>query len=314
MKDFKSLKDTTLYSVAGDVENTFKEIMAKGSGTIRVTEEMLDLTLNEIKKRSFKSDAKYAVLDAISKGKIIIVYNDKKITPLGMPFIKTSSGLAIVNITKIANMDEDGTVTSLDAKLFYGICFTALLYAKGDMPIVAETSTLINMYASMVLQTLNTVSIIEKSKKDVVKYLAAKFYILAHYDKEGRMKNDEDISRKCLAIINNPNTVYINEVDAKFQLDWYDNLETFLYGISQVFAKEFGAGIPTKKFIDIWFSSFGQITGFAMEYPPYLIMILALIYFKGVSRIDFIRHDRIQSSIDRNASRLMTRLTDMIRK
>lgn len=327
---FKTLKNTSIYGVSSDdIETMYKKILSGGNGTIKINPDMISDTIDEIRKRSFKNDAKYAVISAIERGEIQIVYNEKFVTPLGIPFIKTSSGIAVINITKIANISEDGTkVEGLDTRLFYGICFTALLYARDELARIYKDNTFLKMYADMMLQVFNVISIIEPNKKPIIKYLAAKFYLMSQIDSDKRIEQDARVHDIIVNgdFIPNLNTAYVNEIDAQFKLEWFDNLQLFLYGIHKTFNDEFGPTFSKtkddavavaflKKFITIWYTSFGQITGFGCEYPPYLIMVMMLIYFKGTSRIDFIRSNKIEPSLDnRGVGKIMKQMTDRLRK
>lgn len=297
-----SLSDTSVFKyseVMGSqkISTLIKDIVSPKNGTIYVTEEQLEDVLYKIRHKSFNFSAKFAVLTLFKHGVIKLIYTEKVKLTVAVPFFKyqmpTGGFGVIINISNYARMKSDGTIT-IDPLVLYALMLSGAfsLVIDKNMGLVT-TNALPELYSSLFISTISRIVNVDQIKREKLKFIATKFMYM-HCG-----VNESAASTSAARDIKGLDSFTLQQVDLAIPAKAYENLETLIEAINDIFPEFSGLSLGT--FFDKWMRSYGESGAFACEYVPFFVTIFVALVTNCNSLVNI-------KAVEKEANRHNTKL------
>ena len=272
LSDTSIFKYTEIMSSSGKLNNIIKNLLDEKHGAIFVTGDQMEDVFYKMRHKSFNFQAKFAVLNLFRKNIIRLVYNDKVKLTVAVPFFKykmENGGYGVVvNISNYAKLNHDGTVT-MDPLTLYCLMLSAAYSLNISGPMLAHNG-LPELYGDLMVSVISRMVNLNKINRDKIKFVFTKFaYINLDVNESGA-------SAAAAKDIKYIDKYGIEHVALAFPAAVFADLETLIDHMKQVFP-EF-TNITFGLLFEKWMRSYGECTGFAIEYMPLFVnMFNALI-------------------------------------
>ncbi len=239
----KSIKDTFLYQSmdkGGYVTKLITSVISKGK--VLPYEELL-FEVTTINKY-YKFTLKKSVMDAYKEGLLKPIVLPKGLVekvPTSIPFILAPINGKIgayVFIDNYKSYNEKDDLYSIDPKKFYCLMESAYIaiITQKNFQIIARNSTILtdaaSIYAHMFIRVLNKKYALNVDKRAYTKvlYLAAKFFMVNQLNADPA---SDTVNNYALKVAEAESPFIVHELDAKFTLDDYKDISSFISAIQK---------------------------------------------------------------------------------
>lgn len=231
--------------------------------------------------KNFKYPLKNSVLEAVQKGKIIMVLNKgRDIPPTCMPWFLASVGghtKAVVVLDHIAtNYDENTKSCEVDnPKKLYCLLESAYLGLACHMKpeictnqgVVSEGSA---MYADIFVKILNKEYAlnVDKNRMNLVTFLASKFFLINMLGMKNSPKVDEYAYKNCV----NPNKMIIDAISADFNDEVFEDISKFIQALAHhPETSKYLPGLTVRGYLQQFITTYKPAMLLALESLPYFL-------------------------------------------
>lgn len=260
----------------------------KDQGFIHVDYNMLDKNVQyELFESSrFKIEGRSKVKTLLENGSVVMVYSDKYSIPVAIPYIVQTSGrncTIYVNISDFVTMDSYGkfkvelvrNYNALMAVLFAAACSYEIVKKGATIP-ADIGDVIVLMYANMFERVVNSIAHMDPITRDKVRYLAVKFALIQMY---GTEKGEQMFYRYHRSYFPKLTKMVTDSIDDQFVLDNFDNLTSFVTGLSSMYSSM--RGLNTYMIYDKWIKSYGAATAMSIDYFGYYLYVICMVLFES---------------------------------
>lgn len=276
----KSLNDTYIYQHLnrnGNINKAVGEIYQNGK--VLNGDQLAEAFL--IINKNFKYPLKHKIMDALSKGEIVLMYAPQNVKlPTSMPFFLTKRNdgkiISVVSVDLYGNMDKDNGHVNIDAKKLYclmesaymaKICFMAdRLLTSRNIVITSGSS----IYSNMFIRVLNKqFSLnVDKSKMHKVLFLASKFYLMNILGLPDDQMTFNYAIKNCV----NGNPILLKEVSDAFGAEEMKDLSTFIQALGSKDELRLGLkGLTVRGYLEGFINMYDASALLALESFPYFL-------------------------------------------
>lgn len=275
----KVLSNTSVYNYAellggAKLSAAIKSLIDDKHGAVYVTESQLEDVFYKIRHKSFNFKAKFGVIDLFRKGVIRLVYNEKVKLTVAVPFFayKMQNGKlgVVVNISNYAHLEKDGSI-KIDPLVLYSLMVAGAysLQAETQQAILA-TNGLPEFYADLFVSVVARMSNLDMIRREKIKFIMTKFICMNLGMDEPRA------SSAAKKVIKNLDDYSVEQLDLAIPVAAYVDLDHLINALREALPEI--SGITYGMIFDRWIKSYGEATGFALEYIPFFILtFVALI-------------------------------------
>ena len=296
---FYRLSDSTTYRFARQISQTngaslesgITRMVRKGQGFNHLGLADLDKTvLYELfeSNQFFNvnvSGAKKAMRGLLASGKVQMVYSDiYKIAP-SIPFVITvgERPRVFVNISDFVSPNEYGkyvvgqarNLNGLMAILFAAcVAYAILTHYHVLNPEVGDPIVLMHSY--MLSSVLDRMVHMDPLMKDKIRYLCTEFALIQMYGTEKGNKLFQRFRQKYFPKMS---PMIMNSVDAQFPLDSFDNLDTMINTMVQIYPSM--KNVTYRGVWIAWNKRYGAATALSIDYIGYHIYTLSMLLYES---------------------------------
>ena len=273
-----SLSDSYIYGMF----NRSNELQAQ---IVKVLQQGFKLDRSYIENQIFQlqrskvSPLISTVLENYFNGVINLVYIKNQKMTKAIPFIlhKTPSGIQVsVFVSSFGTLDKEGTTLEIPAKTLYTLMESAYIayYIQTHPMRLQRNSTIVrtlnSVYTEMIMRVLNRdfALTVNKEVHDRIAFLVSKFFLT----KVAEIENPQIIRSYAASCAPNIGAIDVDAINDIYDEASVNNVEELLNLLKEQVPRM--ESMTTRYFIERYLNTYGQSSILALDYLPYMFMII----------------------------------------